>query len=161
MSAKQTAKNFWGRVAVLKDKRSCWEWLGACNSTGYGTVAVHGRVYTAHRVAAWYTGMVASLSAPTHKGVKGFVLHKCDNRKCCNPSHFVVGSYADNQLDAYRKKRRAQPKGEAHANAKLSNTQAREIRSRYKKGEYQTALAKEYRVSQYTISLIVRGVTYR
>lgn len=162
MSAKQTADNFWNKVDVnLANQQLCWEWQGSCNNTGYGTVSVNGKVYTAHRVAAWYSGMVTSLSAPKHKASKGFVLHKCDNRKCCNPSHFMVGSYTDNQLDAYKKKRKTQPKGEAHKNAKLSNIQAQEIRSRYANGEYQIPLAKEYKVSQRAISLIVRGETYK
>lgn len=162
MSVKQTASSFWDKVDVdLEDQQNCWNWLGSCNNTGYGTVAVEGKVYVAHRVAAWYSGLVDSLAAPKHKAEKGFVLHKCDNRKCCNPNHFFIGSYADNQLDAYRKKRRTQPKGAAHANAKLTAQQADEIRKRYAAGEYQVPLAKEYGVSQRAISLIVRGETYK
>jgi hypothetical protein len=62
--------------------------------------------------------------------------------------------------DAYNKKRKVQPKGEKHANAKLTNQQAEDIRRRYASGEYQTPLATEYGVSQRVISLIVRGETY-
>ncbi len=159
MSHKQTTESFWARVNK-GDPHECWEWSGATNSTGYGTVAWHGHNYTTHRVAAWLSGMVESPSRPPHSRDKGHVLHKCDNRRCCNPNHFFVGSYADNQLDAYRKKRRSQPKGEKHANAKLTNKQAEEIRKRYAAGEYQVPLAKEYGVSQVVISLIVRGETY-
>jgi len=160
MPRKQTPESFWARV----DKRcpeECWEWQGSTNNTGYGTVGWHGRNYTAHRVAAWLMGMVATPSVPDHAHDKGHVLHKCDNRRCCNPGHFFLGSYADNQLDAYNKKRRAQPRGEAHTNAKLTNKQVEEIRNRYASGEYQTPLAKEYGVSQNAISLIIRGKTYK
>jgi hypothetical protein len=62
--------------------------------------------------------------------------------------------------DAYKKKRKVQPKGEAHSNAKLTNAQAEEIRRKYKEGAYQVPLAKEYGVSQQVISLIVRGKSY-
>jgi hypothetical protein len=63
--------------------------------------------------------------------------------------------------DAYVKKRKQQPKGEKHTNAKLTNTQAKEIRKKYKNGEYQTVLAKKFGVSQRVISLIVRGESYK
>jgi hypothetical protein len=159
MTKKQTPENFWSKVRKGADDE-CWEWTGCINSTGYGNVGWGGSNYTAHRVAAWLCELVKSPSRPKHSSEKGHVLHKCDNRKCCNPNHFMIGSYSDNQRDAYHKKRKVQPKGEAHSNAKLTNEQAKEIRRKYKEGAYQMPLAKEYGVSQVTISLIVRGVTY-
>ena len=160
MSAKQTPETFWAKVRKGADDE-CWEWSGATNSTGYGTVGWHGRNYTTHRVAAWLSGMVESPSRPAHSRGKGHVLHKCDNRRCCNPNHFFLGSFTDNMRDAYTKKRKVQPKGQHHANAKLTNVQAEDIRKRYSAGEYQVPLAKEYGVSQRVISLIVRGEAYK
>lgn len=160
MSKKQTAESFWAKISLGK-KSECWEWLGACNNTGYGTVAWGGKVYTAHRVAAWLHGLVDSKSSPKSKSTSSHVLHKCDNRKCCNPNHFFLGSYRDNQLDAYAKKRREQPKGSNHANSKLTDKQVKEIRKRYVKGEMQMPLAKEFGVSQRAISLVVRKETYK
>ena len=162
MAKKQTPQSFWEKVSVdASHPQKCWEWLGACNSTGYGTVSVNGKVYTAHRVAAWYSGLITDINAPKHKSEKGFVLHTCDNRKCCNPTHFVIGNYSDNQKDAYTEKRKLQPKGARHANSKLTTEQVSEIRNRYTNGEYQISLAREYGVSQRCISLIVRWETYK
>lgn len=158
MGAKQTAESFWARV---KRGVGCWEWQGCCNSTGYGNVMWHGKCYTAHRIAAWLSGMVNSPSAPNSSKEPTHVLHKCDNRKCCNPDHFFLGTFTDNQHDAYKKGRQKQPKGEKHSNAKLTNAQVQEIRNRYGAGEYQVPLAKEYGVSQRAISLIVRMETYK
>lgn len=160
MSKKQTDKSFWKRVNTHAP-RGCWEWTGSCNNTGYGTVGWGGRNYVAHRLAAWLSGMVDHPSAPASAANKTHVLHRCDNRKCCNPAHFFLGSYSDNQSDAYKKKRKTQPKGEKHSNAKLTNKQAATIRRRYKKGERQVPLSEEYKVSQRVISLIVRGETYK
>jgi hypothetical protein len=160
MSKKQTSESFWARVNKGTGDE-CWEWSGAVNSTGYGNVVWDGRCYTTHRVAAWLSDMVESPSRPTHSRDKQHVLHKCDNRRCCNPNHFFLGSFTDNMKDAYNKKRKVQPKGEAHVNAKLTNEQAAEIRQRYAAGEYQVPLAKEYGVSQGAVSLIVRGETYK
>lgn len=160
MSEKQTSETFWAKVRKGAASE-CWEWSNGANSTGYGIVSWHGRRYTAHRVAAFLSGLVGCPAKPAHSRDKEHVLHKCDNRRCCNPHHFFIGSYSDNQKDAYNKKRRVQPKGSAHTNAKLTSTQVEEIRERYASGEYQVPLAKEYGVSQRTISLIVRGESYK
>ena len=155
---KQTAESFWARV---KQTKGCWEWQGSCNSTGYGSVGWGGKLYTAHRIAAWLSGLVKEPSAPANSRAKTHVLHKCDNRKCCNPEHFFLGNYADNQKDAYRKVRRAAPNGEKNANSKLTNKQVIAIREAYNKGQTQMNLAATYGVSQRAISLIVRGETYK
>lgn len=160
MSRKQTPESFWAKVHKGK-RNECWEWQGSRNNTGYGTVGWHGVNYTAHRVAAWLDGLVDSPYAPKGSREKTHVLHKCDNRKCCNPHHFFLGNYRDNQKDAYDKKRREQPKGEAHTNAKLTDAQAKAIRRSYENGMTQMQLAAIYGVSQVTISLIVRGKTYK
>lgn len=160
MSKKQTADSFWNRVAVGK-LNECWEWQGSCNNTGYGTVSWDSKRYTAHRIAAWLGHLVKSPAAPKSKRDPTHVLHKCDNRKCCNLGHFFLGNYSNNQKDAYKKKRKSQPNGAAHANAKLTTKQVVQIRKRYTQGELQVPLAREFKVSQRAISLIVRGETYK
>jgi len=155
--AKQTPESFWAKV---KKSRGCWEWQGCLNSTGYGNVAWRGKRYTAHRIAAWLVDMINTPAAPKNRKDSGFVMHTCDNRKCCNPAHFGVGTYAENQKDAYDKRRRVQPRGQHHTNAKLTNQQAKAIRAAYTKGQTQMKLAAKYGVSQRVISLIVRGESY-
>jgi len=160
MAKKQTPESFWVRV----DKHAsngCWEWTGALNNTGYGNVAWHGKRYTTHRVAAWLSGMVDSPSRPASAKEPTHVLHRCDNRKCCNPDHFFLGTFTDNMLDAYQKGRKVQPTGSDHINAKLTPEQIRIIRNRYADGAKQIPLAKEFGVSQRCVSLIVRGETYQ
>ena len=160
MSKPQTPESFWLRVNK-QNPDTCWEWQGSVNNTGYGTVAWHGHVHTAHRIAAWLSGLVESPKAPESKRAKTHVLHSCDNRKCCNPAHFFLGNYTDNQKDAYNKRRRAQPKGSKHVNAALSESQVICIRSSYTEGATQNQLAVLYSVSQSCISKIVRGETYK
>lgn len=144
----------------------CWEWQGALTSSGYGNLSWHGQHVQAHRMA--YMLSLGGVSPQTGfrqmgraKTYKRFVLHKCDNRKCCNPAHLFLGSMRTNQLDAYAKGRKAQPRSE-HVNAKLTTEQVRDIRRRYDAGEAkQIPLAQEFGVSQRTISLIVRRETYK
>ena len=165
MSAKNTPESFWGRVD-RKDPSSCWEWQGGRTSSGYGNLSWHGLHVQAHRVAYFLTfGGIGLETNFRHEGkakaYKRFVLHKCDNRACCNPNHLFLGSMRANLLDAYKKGRKRQPQSE-HANAKLTVSQVQEIRKRYDSGESkQVLLAKEFGVSQRAISLIVRRETYK
>lgn len=164
MSRKNTSEHFWSRVAV-KSEDECWEWLGSKNCSGYGNLSWRGTVVQAHRVAAWLHGTVDTPHTGrkrTDPVSKFSVLHKCDNRCCCNPSHLEVGDLSKNQRDCYTRQRRAQPAGSKHSNAKLTDAQVVEIRAIYVRGgTRQIDLAKCYGVSQRVISLVVRRETYR
>ena len=165
MSHKNTPAKFWARVDMRGDDE-CWNWTGAATSSGYGNLTYCGTPTQAHRLA--YALSVGGVALQTGfrelgkaKRYKRFVLHKCDNRLCCNPKHLFLGSMRTNQLDAYEKGRKVQPRSE-HANAKLTPEQVRDIRRRYDAGEVgQVALATEFGVSQRGISLVVRRETYK
>lgn len=76
------------------------------------------------------------------------ICHNCNTRGCANPLHVRYGTRADNIRDYYYQ---VPP-----PNAKLTQQQAEEIRQRYKdEAVTQTALAKEYGVSNSTICQIV------
>ncbi len=135
-------------------------------STGYGNVSWHGSVAQAHRIAYWLTcGDVSLKTGFRQQGVaakyRRFVLHKCDNRLCCNPNHLFLGSMRANLKDAYDKGRKVQPKGSNHVNSKLSTGVAKKIRADYIGSVRQIDLALKYGVSQRVISLIVRGEAYK
>jgi hypothetical protein len=162
---KNTPDNFWSKVRI-GEPRECWEWQGS-RINGYGKLSWHGQRVQAHRVAYYLANGEIELLTGFRRlegklaSYKMFVLHKCDNRPCCNPSHLFLGSLRTNMLDAYIKGRKVQPRSK-HVNAKLTPDQVREIRCRYDAGEAtQMPLAKEYGVSQRAISLIVRRETYR
>jgi hypothetical protein len=150
---RQTVASFWARV---QRGDGCWEWQGGCDGNGYGMASWHGKDYRAHRVAAWLAGIVSSPAGSRYHGTTMHVLHRCDNPKCCRPDHFFLGTQADNQRDAYRKGRKLHP-----IPRKLTNLQATQIRARYAAGELQYPLAREYGVSQASISQLLRGRSYK
>jgi len=87
------------------------------------------------------------------------VCHTCDNPRCHNPEHLFLGTHGDNTQDMWDKGRgvatgRPAPPGALHHKAKLTEEQAREIRSSVEKG---VVLSSRYNVSNATISRIKRG----
>jgi len=165
MSAKQTPENFWAGVRV-GEPDECWEWQRCKTSAGYGDLSWNGQVVQAHRVAYWlaYGGdrpATKFRQVGWAKRYRRFVLHRCDNRACCNPAHLFLGSMGTNMKDAYAKKRKSQPRSE-HVNAKLSAEQVRAIRAEYSTGGVrQVDLAKKHGVCQRAISLVTRNETYK
>ena len=165
MSAKNTPELFWARVKK-GNCTDCWEWTGAMSSSWYGSVAWQGARVQAHRLA--YLLSIGGIRPETlfrvgdrARTYKRFVLHKCDNRLCCNPRHLFLGSMRTNLLDAYRKGRKTQPRSK-HVNAKLTPAQVRTIRARYVRGGVrQVDLAAEFGVTQRVISLIIRHESYK
>lgn len=94
-------ERFWSKVNVGK-KNECWEWVGAIDTPGYGAFKFDGKKYNSHRIA-WYL---------THSDFPNeLVLHKCDNRLCCNPKHLFLGTYLDNAQDMVSKGRHGAKKG--------------------------------------------------
>lgn len=165
MSPRNTPENFWSRITRGSDT-DCWEWQGSLTSSGYGSLTWQGQHVQAHRLAYSLTKGGIALHTDFRVGDRAkkyrrFVLHKCDNRRCCNPGHLFLGSMRANLLDAYRKGRKVQPQS-GHANAKLTPEQVVDIRAIYDAGGMrQVDLAKRYGVSQRVISLVVRRETYR
>ena len=133
------AERFWSKV----DKGGsdeCWPWTVGLFSAGYGAFKLNHRAEHAHRMA-W-----ALTNGPIPEGK--WVLHKCDNRACCNPAHLYLGTHQDNMDGKARRGR---------SNRKLTNAQRREICRRYGAGGItQQALANEFGVDPTTVSDVVR-----
>ena len=89
--------------AVTKNEETgCWEWKKSLNARGYGQMNVNGKNREMHRLG--YEIFNGEIS----EGL--YVLHKCDNRKCCNPDHLWLGTQKDNIQDMIKKGRRRAPK---------------------------------------------------
>jgi hypothetical protein len=135
----------------------CWEWRGARNNDGYGSLwngerypGKNGKrggpvMILAHRWAFEH------FLRPIPEGM--CVLHRCDNPGCVNPQHLWLGTQADNIRDCQRKGRRNQSRY-----VKLSAEAHEEIRDRYTAGGVtQKELAAEFGVSGAAIRHVVRG----
>lgn len=141
---KRLVKSFWKKVE--KGKRSeCWKWIGWVQKNGYGKYCYgHNKYYLPHRFAYMQT------KGEIPKGL--LVCHKCDNRLCCNPNHFFIGTHKDNSQDAVKKGRWNSPKT-------YTDTQVLEVRKRYVKSRGVGKLAAELKMNPKYVWAIGNGKT--
>lgn len=141
------------------DADACWPFVGG----GHNRVGWHRTIssrdssgkkhnYLAHRVAyELFTGPPGDL----------FVLHRCDNPVCCNPSHLFLGTQSDNCKDMWGKGRGrpGSPRGR-----KLGISQYRKVTQHneqavlemYRKGFTQKQIASYFACSDVTIGNTLR-----
>lgn len=116
---KTLAQRFWEKVDRTGGPDDCWEWQAQLDKQEYGRIKIARYPRLAHRVAyqLWH-------------GVdpgEQCVLHLCDNPRCCNPHHLILGDRAENNRQ--RSERGRSVVGEKHWHNKLTPQQVLEIRA--------------------------------
>lgn len=150
MTSLKWEERFWSKV----DKRGpdeCWPWKAAISKNGYGSFGLGGKPQTASRVA-W-------LASYGRGAGKVMVLHKCDNRPCCNPAHLYLGDVRQNSKDMVERgrARRGPVIGSQNGNAKLTEADIPVIRGFIADGLPNTEIARRFGVTHQMISKIRRG----
>ncbi|MCA1636585.1 MAG: HNH endonuclease [Acidobacteria bacterium] len=141
---------FWAQVDRSGGPDACWLWTGFVRPNGYGNFGVNYKEYKAHRVS--YFLEHGRIDNDT------LILHHCDVRSCVNPAHLFQGTPKDNSQDAVRKGRNTRLFGEQNGKAKLTRVAVLKIRRLYKAGGvFQRTLAKQFGVSEATISYVISG----
>lgn len=150
------AVRFWSKIQKTK---SCWNWTGAQSGGGYGVVSIlfkgQPRNFYAHRVAY----VLTAGSIPKEQ----YVLHTCDNKLCCNPSHLFIGVAIDNTKDMIGKGRYVRPRIPTVLTERLVVKARREYKAlpRYSNGHVKNGflkkLSKKYEIKKDTLFAIVTG----
>ena len=136
------------RVKYKLDYRGCFNctshWTNVHGYCGIGYLQQH---WLLSRFVYYnYNGEI-----PTGKVIR----HTCDNPRCINPEHLIIGTQWDNVHDAVERGRllgRNVGRGEKQGSSKLTEQKVLEIR---KSSFSQTELSKIYSTSCTTISNIV------
>lgn len=131
------AKGIWGRVREVES--GCWEWQGYVNPKGYGRTSFKERDYLIHRL------VTEIFNGPLNRFESA--CHSCNNPRCVNPKHLVIGNAIDNTHDAIEARRQRRPR-------KLSEDQCLAAFERHEQGEIIKTLASEMGVT-------VRSLAYR
>ena len=135
---------------LMSDEESCWPWLGARNSRGYGNLRIGDTVQTAHRVS------YIVHNGPIPEGLH--VLHACDQPSCQNPSHLFTGTAKDNAHDRNTKGRTA--KGSANGKSKLTENDVRAIKIMLAEGRLHTYIAERFPITRRAVGYIASGDTW-
>lgn len=129
----------------IDEVTGCWEWQRTChNRSGHGRMSVHGKMKYVHR-----------LMYEIHKGPVDpleVVRHKCDNPKCCRPSHLELGSVRDNNLDKQLRGR---------VPTKLTVDDVRSIRVEYANGYSIPQISWWYDIPRSTIYDVIQGKNWK
>lgn len=134
-----------------KQSSGCWEWQGSCTADGYGKFWMDGKNVAAHR---------ASFILNHRKNPDGkMVLHTCDNPRCVNPDHLVLGTHRDNVL--HMKERNRFLVGEQNGNSKITSDDARKIIKELLGGGKVRAVARQFGHSRNLVKAISNKMTWR
>lgn len=140
------------RMEAKLNKRApngCWEWTGGRSGNGYGVfhLTVDGKetsVKTNRQAYRLYVGEIP-------EGM--YVLHRCDNRACCNPSHLYLGDHAQNMRDMTERNRAAN--GERHAKFIRTEGMVDRAKDLFRQGFTRKTIAKWLMVDFSTVKSIL------
>lgn len=145
----------------------CWIWMRGVDADGYGKAWRQNRPISAHRLSWLLHGrsLVANME----------LMHVCDTPACINPHHMEQVTHKHNNDDKIAKGRNRVASGDDHymrrsphlrsgersAQAILTDSDVKAIRSRFADGDGQNSLAAEFNVSRTCISAIVTRRTWK
>lgn len=143
------------RYVRLVRATGCWEWQGKLTTPGYGRVTLSRSVPgPRHRDAHRFS--YETFVGPVPRGL--LVLHRCANRKCCNPEHLYAGTYQQNVNDAME--RDGWYIGERNGRAKVCADDVRKMRADYAAGTARRDLAARHGISLGAVGSILARRTW-
>lgn len=138
-------KHFWTKIDKKSDTE-CWLWLGSVDKDGYGRMSIYQskykKMYRANRLAFF-------LSYPNITDQSLLVRHTCNNPKCCNPKHLILGSSSDNAKDIFLANR---------GGNKLNFDIVKELRQQYLNGITKAPILQKWVEKVYNIVVSVNAI---
>ncbi len=135
---------------------NCWVWTGCTMKNGYGHLRYLDRDWLAHHFIFFVEG------CDIPNGM--IVCHSCDNPSCVRWSHLWLGTHKENMRDCMSKSRFYNNNwsiGERNGNAKLAESQVREILFLFRQGMPLKILVERFNSKRSTIDHIVHRRTWK
>lgn len=144
LSQAVTITRFW-RLVSIKAPEECWPWQGDADK-GYGVFFYNGKMMRATELAlSFWTGEKRHPSLDT--------CHSCDNPICVNPAHLRFDTRQSNVNEMHER-------GRARHASKITEEDIVLIRERRALGASQKDLAKDFGLTDSSVSMIVRGIRW-
>ena len=129
----------------------CIEHTQKGDKDGYAGTSRNGAYFKMHRA------VYCEFNNVPYGDIHGEVVrHTCDNPRCINPEHLLLGTHQDNMADKVSRNRQAM--GETNGNVTLTADQVRYIRDNFvpRSTEYgREAMSRMFGVSTSCISRVV------
>lgn len=139
---------------IAVDHCGCWNWTGSTRN-GYGRMIVGSRIDGSRRSVSAHRYAFETMVGPIPDGME--ICHKCDNRKCVNPSHLFAGSHQDNIDDREAKGRNNPPSGSMNGSAVLSEVEVLSARRLRSTGMSYQKIADRFGVHKMTVMRAIKG----
>lgn len=123
--------------------------------TGYLQIRYGGKIERAHRVAYCFARGI-----PIEYIQGSVVRHTCDNPRCINPQHLLVGTQQDNIADMMERGRHVTLRGMQQGNSVLTEKQVLFIREHHVYNSRQwgaNAISRMLSVSPRTVRNVIHG----
>ena len=155
---KTIEEKFWRHVSKTNH---CWVWNGTLNDSGYGVVfhdfngSGH-KQYRAHRIAYFiYNGVMLERNE--------VLMHTCDNPRCVNPDHLVVGTQQDNLRDMCKKGRNryGTSRGLANPRTKLNEDLVLQMLVMFRDGWRIQDIARHFKLHPSTVHSAICGNSWK
>lgn len=91
---KKRLKKLNSKIIRNVNSKGCWYWTGFHKPKGYAQIKWNGKTYSLHKLMF----ILFKGSIPKHLVCR----HTCNNTRCVNPDHIILGTHLDNANDAKR-----------------------------------------------------------
>lgn len=134
------------------DETGCIEWINPVKAR-YPMFGLKNKIQVkAHRYAYFLQN--------GEFDVNKWVLHKCDNTKCCNPDHLYLGDAKQNAFDRTSRGREGDRSGIKNGRSKINDGSAYIIKNMLK-GKSHKFVSDLYGVTPEMVSNIRRGLNWK
>lgn len=148
-------ERWWSKVDKSAGPLACWPWTGAMFNDGYGQFKLKGVGPIQAHIIGWAIAHEGNLPEG-----KLELRHTCDNRRCVNLEHMLIGTDNDNKRDMVERGRSDKNRSE-RSKRKLTEETAYEVHELFAAGWSLDSIAEKFGIWRGTVKSVLRGSTWK